>query len=239
MHLFEIDRKSYRGNYKKTSLPSLDLIQWLNDQPLFPKVFWKEAHSPTTRASVGSLLSFPHVPHFATSSLSDMRLYGGIRFAKNNCDDKTWSEFPDTAFWLPQIEISQENGNTEMIQYFLNENPLENIWQQFNGSIYTTPNYSLIHRQDVPDAKRWRDSISRVLEWITKGDMSKVVLARKTTLQLSNPISAWSLLQELNATAQNATLFAFQLSPSLCFLGATPEKLFLREDTTTATLKLR
>ncbi len=56
-------------------------------------------------------------------------------------------------------------------------------------------------------------------------------MARKTLLQFSSPLSPWPLLAKLNQRARSATLFAFHLAPGVCFLGATPEKLFERKGT--------
>jgi menaquinone-specific isochorismate synthase len=230
MHPFEIDGRTYLLDQLEQDLPSLHLIRWLESQPLYPKVFWKERDEQVARAAVGNLLAFNSIPRFSGSIPYKIRLYGGIRLAEKCHDDDTWRGFPKRCFWLPQIEVSQVMGKTKATFHFLNEKPSSEAWKKFDAKAATSSSraYSLLDRQETPTLTTWRDTVSAVLEAISSGQMDKLVLARKTTLQFSEPISVWPLLDHLMEKAKRATLFAFQLSPSLCFLGATPEKLFER-----------
>ncbi len=96
-----------------------DLLAWLESQSLYPKVFWKEKGSLTTRAAVGSLLMFPSIP----SVEGQVRLYGGSSFAEPNGKHSVWEGFPRSCFWLPQIEISQTDGETVAVFYSFEEVP--------------------------------------------------------------------------------------------------------------------
>ena len=222
--MFSINGKSYPLNRSVQKLPAIDLMAWLEAQPLYPKVFWKELDSGVTRAAIGNLLLFPEVPQFTETLPYDMRLYGGIRFSSNSKNDNTWHGFPSTCFWLPEIEISQNETEAEAIHYSSAELLLP------QGSKNVLPStYSLIDRQETPSLQEWQRSVQTVLELIASKQMDKLVLARKTTLQFANVLSPWPILRHLFDKAKHTTLFAFQLSPTLCFLGATPEKLFKRE----------
>jgi menaquinone-specific isochorismate synthase len=119
---------------------------------------------------------------------------------------------------------------TEAIFYSLNENPCLNIGA-FGAETSSQPSskpYLLLNRIETPNFLTWKENVDKVLKAISSGVLDKLVLARRTTLQFSQPISIRSCLNHLLNKAQRATLFAFQLSPSFCFLGATPEKLFER-----------
>ena len=231
MPLFEIDGSNYLLEQLKIDLPSLDLIAWLSSQPLYPKVFWKEKESHVTRAAIGSLLTFPHIPHFTASDQKELRLYGGMRFGKNEIKDETWQGFPPTCFWLPQIEISQENGRTEATIHYLGGTSLT---AEFHSSYFETapldsPLHSLFDKSNTPEFPLWQKNVNSVLDEIVSGRISKLVLARKSSLRFTTPLSVWPLLSHLNDNAKQATVFAFQLAPNMCFLGATPEKLFHRK----------
>lgn len=227
MHPFEIDGRTYLIHRSAKALPSLDLLSWLENSSFYPKVYWKDRDGQTARAAVGDLFSFPHLPRFSKETPFDIRLYGGIRFSdKYHQDDATWRGFPRTCFWLPQIELSQRDNEMEAIFYSFDD--------QFNpGEIKISSSFpkkhSLLERLDIPDFRTWGKNIKTALDAISSGSLDKVVLARKTTLQFLQPLSLWSCLNHLKEKVKSATLFAFQLSPSLCFLGATPEKLFERE----------
>ncbi len=230
MSPFIINGRSYLLDRLYQELPAIDLISWLETQPLYPKVFWKERDSQITRAAVGNLLLFPEVPHFSELNSFDVRLYGGIRFNDNRQNEETWRGFPKTCFWLPHIEVTQENDQTQALIYSLNGPPSPGslLLPKENRKL-PAPAYSLIERQETPVFEDWQRKVGAVLESISEGRIDKLVLARKTTLQFASPLSPWPILAHLKEKAKHATLFAFQLSPSLCFLGATPEKLFERE----------
>jgi menaquinone-specific isochorismate synthase len=226
MHPFEIDGRTYLLDQLRTDHPSLDLIRWLECQPLYPKVFWKERDKQVSRAAVGSLLAFTHIPKISCSNPFKIRLYGGIRFKEKCHEDDTWRGFPKTCFWLPQIEISQEGEKTEAIFHFLNEKASSQQLEKVTFKPSRT--LSLVDRQETPEFAVWQEGVDTVLKAISSSQMDKLVLARKTTLRFSELVSAWPLLDHLMQKAKQATLFAFQLSPTLCFLGATPEKLLER-----------
>jgi menaquinone-specific isochorismate synthase len=225
---FEIDGRSYLLNQSKQILPTLDLMGWLESNPLYPKVFWKDRDGNTTRVAVGNLFSFPYIPRFSGTTPFEMRLYGGIRFSdKYHRNDPTWRGFPKTCFWLPQIELSQKDEKTDAIFYSFNDN-IEHFECETSSS-QSSKIYSLIDRLETPTFSRWKENVDGALKIISTGELNKIVLARKTTLLFAKPLSIWSCLKHIVNKAKCATIFAFQLSPSLCFLGATPEKLFERE----------
>ncbi len=225
---FEIDGRTYPLNQFKQVLPALDLMGWLENNPLYPKVFWKDRDGQVTRAAVGNLFSFPYIPRFFGTTPFEIRLYGGIRFAeKYHPDDVTWRGFPKTCFWLPQIELSQKDEKAEAIFYSFNDDV--GHFEFESPCLQPSRTYSLIDRLETPIFSTWKENVDAALKLISDGELNKIVLARKTTLQFSKPISIWSCLYRLMNKAKRATIFAFQLSPSLCFLGVTPEKLFERE----------
>ena len=232
MQPFEIDGKTYRLDQLKLELPSIDLISWLSREPLYPKVFWKEKEGGITRAAVGNLLCFSHVPSLKTNSDLDIRLYGGMRFAQKKPNDETWRGFPQSCFWLPKIEVSQSDGTTEAIIYYLNEKASLSELQQldFTDAPLPTQVHSLIAREEAPDFSIWEKNVDRVLEEIANERINKLVLARKTSLHFASPPSPWPLLAHLREKSKQATVFAFQLSPVLSFLGASPEKFLHRRD---------
>lgn len=228
-----IDGRSFSIHRLQQELPELDLISWLQNHSLYPKIFWKEKDSQITRAAVGALLSFPHIPTITEPSPFDLRFYGGFRFhpktgqSPKKSGEEIWRGFPACSFWLPEVEISQQDSHTEAVVYSLNAAPsahLLGIPQSKKNPVNNVPP-ELKH---FPDFVTWKMHIDDALEKISRGALDKIVLARRTSLFFSHPISPWPLFNRLCEKARAATLFAFQLSPDLCFMGATPERLFQR-----------
>lgn len=221
----EINGQTYSLTKAVLRLPALDLIGWLSRQELYPKVFWKERDSHITRAAIGNLLSFSDVPKI--SSAEEIRFYGGIRFAQREYADETWQGFPSRRFWLPQVELSQEEGKTEAIFYSLSGHPFPHV--DFIDAPLAHLECELLDQIETPDFLGWTKRVETILDEISAKRIKKLVLARKTSYFFSQLLSAWPLLKSLLTQARQTTLFAFELLPSLCFFGSTPEKLFQRK----------
>jgi menaquinone-specific isochorismate synthase len=63
----------------------------------------------------------------------------------------------------------------------------------------------------------------------TKPGLSKVVLARRTKLELSDALDPLTLLASLQEKDPNAYQFCLQLPDGSAFIGSTPERLFARK----------
>ncbi len=89
---------------------------------------------------------------------------------------------------------------------------------------------AIIERSDTPSYALWKKNVDIAQGHIHKGYIDKVVLARRTILQLASPVSSWDLLATLSKERDLATtLFLVQRSPLSSFIGATPEKLYERK----------
>jgi menaquinone-specific isochorismate synthase len=82
-------------------------------------------------------------------------------------------------------------------------------------SVETTPNYS-----------EWEEIISK----FKSASLAKVILARKTTFAFEKDLSPFELFHFLKQKNPNSFVFAIILNENLAFIGATPEKLFLRNE---------
>lgn len=207
-------------NRKKVSVPHIDLIPWLAQQTLYPKVYWKDRDRSTVRAAIGSVCQFSHIPPLE----SNWTLYGGMRFDPEGKTDPCWDGFGNANFWIPQIELVQDECKTEMFVY---KSGAESQLQ--TESEFDLPELNLIkERTDIPPFPQWKVIIDEILNAISHEQVEKVVAARKTILEFEKELSPWPLIEALKGKAARATLFAFELAPHLCFFGATPEKLFDR-----------
>lgn len=84
-------------------------------------------------------------------------------------------------------------------------------------------------REDIPSKETWIERVEEALHHIRQENFAKVVLARKTTLHMQEPVSPYAILRYLCNQAKRATCFLLEMSPGHAFLGATPEKLYTRE----------
>lgn len=80
----------------------------------------------------------------------------------------------------------------------------------------------------LPSKDEWTKGVYKALEHIQSGELEKVVLARVCQLELDCIPDPFSIAAALKEKAQGAFVFCMQ-SDSEAFLGATPERLFLRK----------
>ena len=87
----------------------------------------------------------------------------------------------------------------------------------------------IIHRIDTPDLAHWKQKVKGALSKINRKEMDKVILARRMTLLYKDGLNPFDIVRRLQDKIVHATLFIFQPSPHLTFIGATPEKLYSRK----------
>jgi len=219
MRAFFVNNTSFSYDSCLFDFSYLSPISWLASQDVYPKVYWKDKHTKTTRMALGSLLCYSDIPHIEQTEGIDLRFFGGIHFPES-----AWKkQLPSTQFWLPRFEIVQTDDKITLIAHFINQNPDPLVFKELNleNSIeQVTPCVKISHS---PSWTEWEKNVEHVLS--IKG-LEKIVLARQTQFTTT---PAWPLFQALEKKAETATCFAFQFSRDSTFLGATPETLFHRK----------
>jgi menaquinone-specific isochorismate synthase len=133
--------------------------------------------------------------------------FGGQAFSSQSCQG-IWSCFPSSLFFSP-TSLKQE------------------IWDHSRFP-FVLP--KLLERKDIPTFDEWWMMVNDALEKIKSNHLKKVVLARQTTLIFDGKIDPLHVLRMLTPYGKEASLFMLQLDADTAFLGATPEKLFHRQD---------
>lgn len=207
-------------------IPHLDLLKWLQDQKLFPKMYWKGKGEETEVAVLGKVLELPYLPAFDPATTSNARFFGGKAFPTSAVKEEHWSSFPDCIFFLPEFMIVQKEQETHL---FINsiDKPCNSEPPFINEE--KTRNFSLGARTDHPTYENWEKLVENFLEEKQAENLSKIVLARRTTFQTETSLAPFSILSELAKHAKNVSFFGVQFSEKEAFIGATPEKLYQRK----------
>lgn len=193
----------------------IDFPSYLANQPLFPKWYQKCRETGDEVAALGALECFSHIP----TELSSDRLYGAISFPSIR-KDPHWKDFPSCFFFLPQIEIIQSQNKT--IRRVRGNPSILAKTSPLLKSIKLEP-----HPIHFPSYEAWQTAVEDVLSSIQRQEIQKLVLARKTSFIREGDPFAW--LSHLLHTSKSSTVFAWQMTPSSLFLGATPENLYQRK----------
>lgn len=86
------------------------------------------------------------------------------------------------------------------------------------------PVTGLTSASQEPGLSAWRSAVSQVLAAIERGEVEKVVLARRVRVRSERPIAVSPVLRRLQEGYPQCTIFAYARGDA-CFLGATPERL--------------
>lgn len=133
--------------------------------------------------------------------------FGGQAFSSQSCQG-IWSAFPASLFFSP-TSMKQELWDSSKIPFVFPK---------------------LLERKDTPTFDKWWMMVNDAIEKIKKDQLKKVVLARQTTLIFDGKIDPLQVLRMLTPFGTETSLFLLQLDADTAFLGATPEKLFHRQE---------
>ncbi len=92
-----------------------------------------------------------------------------------------------------------------------------------------SPPFKPLSKTFSPNKEAWIRGVEKALIAIQQKKLDKVVLARCVTLELDQSPDPFAVAAALQKKAQNAYLFCLQ-TPEKAFLGASPERLFARND---------
>lgn len=200
-----------------TAAAPCDLLDWLEAQPLYPKVYWQSREGDLTLAAVGTSLVTHEIPVFSKES-SD-RFYGGCSFC-----ERRWDHFPASYFFVPRIEYVRTREESFLCYYGSDNESVKPIIPQKEW----TPTF--LTREDSLSKEAWTQQIERYLLLIENKELEKIVSARESIFTFKESLSPWPFLKKLKTRSHRTTLFGFQMNKENAFFGATPEKLYARQN---------
>ncbi|OIQ24775.1 isochorismate synthase MenF [uncultured Vibrio sp.] len=208
--------------------PNIAFIDWLEAQPIFPKFYWQSRDTREEVVALGQLYTFSDLaPAYAILG-ADQRIWGGRSFDGNT--EKNRRCMP-SFFFLPQVELIRFDDTWALAA---------NITREKNRTLATLSklhsDVSPIHPlsshitsiEHTPSNNEWDQLVGKVLAGIGQGDFKKVVLARKTVLDLDKPVSAAQLLKASYQQNHHSFHFLMSLDQKHSFMGSTPERLYSR-----------
>ncbi len=242
--------EAYREGFSRIELRTdqADPILWLKAQPWKEKIFFESrGRGEPVVAAVGNILELNGIDRAGEEELltlpeelirSGMKMFGGISFFKENPNSEEWRSFGASRFVLPRFEyiIKDKKGyfiinyrnyeaGTGNIKKLLSEiNSLKPIPKPEEGN-----SGKVCFRRYSPDIEGWGKMISTYLDRIKRGDVEKMVGARRLELDHDGKVDPFKILSELKMSGDYTANFLFTFNGDDFFLGATPERLFMRE----------
>lgn len=95
---------------------------------------------------------------------------------------------------------------------------------------------AIISREDLPDRSAWLNTVQKAATSIDMGHLVKVVPARRTTLRSETPVDPINIVDRLKSLNRTGNfIFCYAVPGEKYFIGASPERLFVRVDSMVGT----
>ncbi|WP_086982891.1 isochorismate synthase [Vibrio aphrogenes] len=202
-------------------------VDWLSGQELYPRFYWQSRDAREEVVALAQIHTFTDPLAAYTMLGEEQRVWGGKAFDSEHAKTTHQSSY----FFLPKIELIRQDD-----QWTLNANvsgdgtrtiaALTSLNSQYQAleSLMPQPSYVVFS----PQFDEWKHILSKALSAIDANEFEKVVLARKTVVELAKPISAVQLLKSSRDLNLDSFHFLFSLAPNQSFVGSTPERLYRR-----------
>ena len=160
-----------------------------------------------------------------------LRFYGGFAFRRErSLTAPEWQPFGSALFWIPRLTFDGQRLRLVV----LDEADINSARRAVTALRPSEPMPAwdcpaCLERVDLPERSRWLAHVHKVLGLLRDEILEKVVLARRATFRFGEPPCPWALTEKLSYGNPSCYRFCLQVRPQSVFLGATPERLFLRE----------
>ncbi len=172
-------------------------------------------------------IEIKHIPSFV----------GGMKFTVEH-NDSDWGDFSDSTWFVPELMLLRENGQTYFVFSFLYAPPnsLESVKNKLRNKLEIilklnsqekTKNKAEVRKIEgtsPKDKKKWKNLIEQALDKIEDKHIDKVVLSRRVEIILSEEPNFSEIIEQLGNNYPECFLFIYHRGKST-FFGATPEKL--------------
>ena len=227
-----------------------DALSWLDGQKAQVKVYWADRKKQFEMAGIGQAESISSDQHLSYNDLfsrindslsgadKDVRFYGGVRFSNHRLADPGWKIFGACRFILPRFELYNHRDESSLVcnlVYRRDRNiPLTEILRELEGVTFLQENEDsqipmMVRRRDDPDKAGWRQNVESAIRLLDQGEVQKIVLARKSSFDFKNNLNPIALLLKLKTAMPECFHFCFMPEPGVAFIGASPERLYLRQ----------
>jgi menaquinone-specific isochorismate synthase len=233
-------------------LKEINILSWLESINRTPKVYWCSRDGQLEIGGIGASLTiseedpglvqqkFELIERILQCSAPSRHLgfLGGSNFNFADAGNSEWTSFPTMWFVLPEIFIHRfkDQYSLNISSLFENGASAEYIARKLvkkaeRLNSHDSPKRSsalpnIQIRRDLPAFPRWAKNVTESLERIQRGEVEKVVLARRTDLVCSGEIGWVEVARRLKNHNENCFFYCFQPARGIAFLGATPERLF-------------
>ncbi|MFH0754673.1 MAG: chorismate-binding protein [Candidatus Omnitrophota bacterium] len=230
----------------KIPLTGIDPLGWLLGLKNDRKVFFRSQQMGITVAGLGSCFELVSDSWHGLEELweglnefisacPDARIFTGMSFARS-VSGAEWDGFSAIHCMLPAVEIYQDKDGCWLAANMVRGRDGESFdttARDILERMYLMEDVSqgdtrVLSREDVPDYEDWVCSSEAVLDAIGRGDLHKVMLARRLTLQTDHSELSVAMLKQLVRMPNSDMSFLFSINGKT-FIAVKMDPLYLRE----------
>lgn len=226
-------------------------LAWLEAQGMRSRGYWCSRERDFELAGVGTadIISaevecdyeelFDILKAGISSVHPNLRYYGGMRFRQFAPASEKWRPFGAYRFVLPRFEVLTRGAQTYLACNAILDEKTGDLPERILEALHAMPfpgkdEVGPVPREstrlDAPERDTWNDQIVRLLAEFERGDLDKVVLARESVFTFDSTPDPVSILRRLSEGSTRTYRFCFQPRAEAAFVGASPERLYKRQD---------
>ena len=218
--------------------PQLDPWSWLSVNRTLTPVAWSDRDSGKLLVAVGiaaSVVAKPNQCFSETVALcreilgadEQLRFFGGFSFDGTDA----WPAFGAGKFVLPGLQFTEETLTLVVVSQSDVAQARLDLQRVCCEAEPLKASFSLPKsRTDSPNIAGWQSKIDEALSLIRSEVIEKIVLSRQAKMMFSDPLNPVALANRLQAATHDCFVFCFGFGDRDAFVGATPERLFLRQE---------
>lgn len=165
------------------------------------------------------------------------RLFGGWAFATGGASDEPWDGFGDGRFFLPRWTYERHGHGATLTaavdlrdgwtgRFALARAELGSVWDALRRVPHVSPPPDVVGVAHL-DIDRYADEVRAITEAIARGEVSKIVAARRADVTADRDLDPWSILRTLSARYPDTWRFGVRFGAGT-LVAATPERLFVK-----------
>ncbi|MCL6378084.1 isochorismate synthase MenF [Pectobacterium brasiliense] len=214
-----------------------ELLPWLATQPVYPQFYWQHRQDREEAAVCGNVCGFHHIQDAEAFLVQqqcdpDVRIWGLNAFNQTKEDGASSPGY----LFLPRAELRRQDDTLSLTINLFSDTSLQQDAIEasaFINLLLPPAPQPLLHAEvqsvgHQPESQGWIDLLQRALHDINAGLMEKVVLARATTLTLTQPLQATTFMAASRAANHHCFHFMLAHDARHAFLGSSPERLYRR-----------
>ncbi len=212
-------------------------LAWLGTQEGAEKAFWHGRDDGSRRAALGvadviegdDILA--RLDAAASALPEGARYIGGLRFDGSIAPEAEWEGFGAGRFVLPRVELIVRGDRTTLaLNAVASRDTPADLQDALDALTFDVQPLAEtldfpVARLDQPDRAEWDVAIESALAAMERGEVQKVVLARRATYRFEEGLDPASLLARLTIAAPEAFHVLLSDGAGRTFVAATPERL--------------